>query len=301
MRLHPVALVFSATCLLAAAPALAQADPHAGHGQEKTATAATPAAAPAPRNEALPPDADQAKGALAKSPRHGEWVDIKLPDGGKLVTWVVYPETKSKAGAVIVIHEIFGMTDWVRGVADQLAKEGFIALAPDLLSGKGPNGGGTDSLGEEATKVIRTLTPETVVERLNAVREYALKLPAANGKVGSVGFCWGGTTSFAYAAAQPKLGAAVVYYGTSPSDAAAYTKINAPVLGLYGGDDARVDATIPTAEAEMKKLNKRYTPRVFEGAGHGFLRQQSGKDGANRKAAEQAWPATLAFFRESLK
>jgi carboxymethylenebutenolidase len=303
MRLDRLAVVFSAACLLAAAPIPAQTDPHAGHGQEKPAAdkndmllTRTP-----PRDQALPPDADQAKEALAKSPRHGEWVDIKLPDGGKLVTWVVYPETKAKAGVVIVIHEIFGLTDWVRGVADQLAKEGFIALAPDLLSGKGPNGGGTDSLGEEATKVIRTLTPETVVERLNAVRDYALKLPAASGKVGSVGFCWGGTTSFAYSVAQPKLDAAVVYYGTSPSDAAAYAKISAPVLGLYGGDDARVDATIPAAEAEMKKLGKRYTPRVFEGAGHGFLRQLSGKDGANRKAAEQAWPATLAFFRELLK
>jgi carboxymethylenebutenolidase len=299
MRLHRLAVVLSLVCLLVAMPAKAQTDPHAGHAQEKAA--ATPAAAPTPRNEALPPDADQAKEALSKSPRHGEWVDIKLPDGGKLVTWVVYPETKSKAGVVIVIHEIFGLTDWVRGVADQLAKEGFIALAPDLLSGKGPNGGGTDSLGDEATKVIRTLTPETVVERLNAARDYALKLPAGNGRIGSVGFCWGGATSFAYAVAQPKLNAAVVYYGTSPSEAAAYATISAPVLGLYGGDDARVDATIPTAETEMKKLNKRYTPRVFEGAGHGFLRQLSGKDGANRKAAEQAWPATLVFFRELLK
>ena len=301
MRLHRIAVVFSAACLLAAAPALAQTDPHAGHGQEMAAAPAATPAPRAPRNEALPADADQAKEALAKSPRHGEWVDIKLPDGGKLVTWVVYPETKAKAGVVIVIHEIFGLTDWARGVADQLAKEGFIALAPDLLSGKGPNGGGTESLGDDVGKVIRTLTPEDVALRLNAVRDYALKLPAANGKVGSVGFCWGGTTSFAYAVAQPKLDAAVVYYGTSPSDAAAYAKISAPVLGLYGGDDARVDATIPTAEAEMKKLNKRYTPRVFEGAGHGFLRQLSGKDGANRKAAEQAWPATLAFFRELLK
>jgi carboxymethylenebutenolidase len=297
------AVLSAAACLVAAAPAAAQSDPHGGHAQEKpnqdkidmllTTTA--------PRNEALPPDADQAKQALAKSPRHGEWVDIKLPDGGKLVTWVVYPETKAKAGAVVVIHEIFGLTEWVRGVADQLAREGFIALAPDLLSGKGPNGGGTDSLGDEATKVIRTLTPETVAARLDAVREYARKLPAANGKIGSVGFCWGGTTSFAYAVAQPKLDAAVVYYGTSPSDAGAYAKINAPILGLYGGDDARVDATIPAAETEMKKLGKRYVARVFEGAGHGFLRQQAGRDGANLKASEQAWPATLAFFREHLK
>ena len=249
----------------------------------------------------VPPDADQAKDALAKSPRHGEWVDVALPGGGKVVTWVVYPEKKEKAGIVIVIHEIFGLSDWVRGVADQLAKEGFIALAPDLLSGMGPNGGGTDSLGADATKVIRNLTPADAAARLDAVHAYALKLPAANGKVGSVGFCWGGTTSFAYAVAQPKLDAAAVYYGTSPEAPEDYAKIGAPVMGFYGGDDARVDATIPRAEEAMKKVGKRYTPSVYEGAGHGFLRQQTGRDGANAKATAKAWPATVAFFRESLK
>jgi carboxymethylenebutenolidase len=294
---HPAIAAFAAL-LSAGAPAAAQTDPHAGHAMEKPA--ATPAA-PAPRNEAIPPDSEQAKAVLANSPRHGEWVDLKLADGGKLVTWVVYPEKKEKAGTVIVIHEIFGLTDWVRGVADQLAKDGFIALAPDLLSGKGPNGGGTDSLGDDVTKVIRTLTPETVNARLDAVRDYALKIPAANGKVGTVGYCWGGSASFAYAVAQLKLNAAVVYYGTSPSDAADYAKIAAPVLGLYGGDDARVNATIPAAEAGMKKLGKRFTVQIFDGAGHGFLRQQTGRDGANMKAAEKAWAATLAFLRETLK
>ena len=279
--------------------ATAQSDPHAGHAMEKPATPATATAAP--RNEALPPDADQAKGALAKSPRHGEWVDVKLEGGGKLLTWVVFPEKKEKAGVILVIHEIFGLTDWVRGVADQLAKEGFIALAPDLLSGMGPDGGGTEALGDDVTKTIRNLTPEMVATRLNAVRDYALKLPAANGKSGSVGFCWGGSSSFAYAVAQSKLDAAVVYYGTSPSDPAAFAKIAAPVLGLYGGDDARVNATIPAADAEMKRLGKRFTPVIFDGAGHGFLRQQTGRDGANLKASEKAWAATLAFLRENLK
>ena len=275
-----------------------QTDPHAGHAMEKPSPA--PAAA-SPRNEALPADADGAKAALARSPRHGEWVDVKLPDGSKLLTWVVYPEVKGKAGAVLVIHEIFGLTDWVRGVADQLAREGFIALAPDLLSGKGPGGGGTESLGDDVGKVIRTLAPEAVNARLDAVRDYALKLPAARGRVGAVGFCWGGSTSFAYASAQSKLDAAVVYYGSSPPDLAAYAKIGAPVLGLYGGDDARVNATIPVAEAEMKKLGKRFTANVYDGAGHGFLRQLSGRDGANQKAAEKAWPATVAFLQEALK
>ncbi len=249
---------------------------------------------------AIPPDADHAKETLAKSPRHGEWADLKLPDGTKLVTWVVYPEKKEKAGVVIVIHEIFGLSDWVRGVADQFASEGFIALAPDLLSGMGPNGGGTDSLGEDVTKVIRTLTPEAVAARLDAVRAYALGLPAANGKVGSVGFCWGGSASFNYAAAQPGLAAAVVFYGSSPIDPAAYATIKAPVLGHYGADDARVNATIPTAEDAMKKLGKSYTAKVYDAAGHGFLRQQTGRDGANLKASQKAWSATIAFFRKRL-
>ncbi len=208
---------------------------------------------------------------------------------------------RDKAPVIIVIHEIFGLSDWVRGVTDQLAKDGFIAVAPDLLSGMGPNGGGTDSLGEEVTKVIRTLTPETVAARLNAVRAYALGLPAANGKSGTVGFCWGGSASFNYAAAQPKLDGAVVYYGSSPSDPAAYAQITAPVLGQYAADDERVNATIPTAEAEMKKLGKSYTASLHDGAGHGFLRQQDGREGANLKATQKAWPATVAFFKERLK
>jgi carboxymethylenebutenolidase len=249
----------------------------------------------------IAPDAEHAKEALAHSPRHAEWVDVKMPAGQKLTTFVVYPERKDKAPAVIVIHEIFGLTEWVRGVADQLAADGFIALAPDLLSGKGPNGGGTDSLGQDATKVIRTLTPEDVSTRLNAVRDYAMSLPAASGKTGAIGFCWGGSQSFLYAVSQPKLNAAVVYYGTSPEDPASLSRISAPVLGLYGGDDARVVATVAPAEAGMKKLGKPFTARIFEGAGHGFLRQQSGRDGANLKAAEKAWPETIAFFRQHLR
>ena len=289
-----------AAAVLAASPAFAQNDPHAEHAKEAQAKP-SPAAAPAPRNEAIPPDADQVKDALAKSPRHGEWLDVALPGGGKLVTWVVYPEKKEKAGVVIVIHEIFGLTDWVRGVADQLAKEGFIALAPDLLSGMGPNGGGTDSLGADATKVIRNLTPAAAALRLDAVRAYALKLPAANGKTGTIGFCWGGSTSFGYAVAQSKLDAAAVYYGTSPEEETSFAKIGAPVMGFYGGDDARVNATIPRAEEAMRKFGKRYTANVYEGAGHGFLRQQTGREGANARATAKAWAATLAFLRENLK
>ena len=164
----------------------------------------------------------------------------------------------------------------------------------------GPDGGGTESLGEDVTKVIRTLTPEAVAARLDAVRAYALGLPAASGKVGSVGFCWGGSASFNYAATQPGLAAAVVFYGTSPTDPAAYATIKAPILGHYGADDARVTATSPNAEDAMKKLGKSYTAKIYDGAGHGFLRQQSGRDGANLKASQKAWSATVAFFRKRL-
>jgi carboxymethylenebutenolidase len=283
--------------LLASAPLLAQSDPHAAHLQEAKEA---PKAAPAPRNPALPPDAEGAKAALAASPRHGEWVDIPLAEGKQLVAWVVYPESKKKAGVVIVIHEIFGLSDWVRAVADQAAKDGFIAIAPDFLSGLGPKGGGTEELGDAVGKTIRTLTPAMMTERMNATRTYGLKLPAANGRTGTLGFCWGGSTSFNYAVVQPKLDAAVVYYGSSPSDPAAYAQIQAPVLGFYGGDDARVNATIPTAEGEMGKLKKPFKAHVLEGAGHGFLRQQSGREGANARAAAAAWPLTLAFLREKL-
>jgi carboxymethylenebutenolidase len=284
------AVFFSA----AAAAALAQAS---------SAPTPAPPTAAATRDANLPPSEDQAKAALDKSPRHGEYIDVKMPSGGTPIrTWISYPERKDKAGVVIVIQEVFGLTDWLRSVADQLAKEGFIAVAPDMISGMGPNGGGTDSVAsrDDAVKLVRGLTPEETNRRLDAVRAWALALPAANGKIATVGFCWGGGTSFAYAAVQPKLDAAVVYYGTSP-DAAALAKIQAPVEGFYGGDDARVDATVPPAESEMKRLGKTYRPHVFDGAGHGFLRDQAGRDGANMKATQQAWPATVAFLSERLK
>jgi len=249
----------------------------------------------APPGPKLPPGEDAAKAALETSPRHGEWVSI---DGVK--TWVVYPERKDKAPVVIVIHEIFGLTDWVRGVADALAADGFIALAPDLLSGKGPAGGGSESVEsrDDRVKLVAGLDGDEVTSRLNAVRAYGLGLPAAAGHSAVIGFCWGGSRSFAYAAAQPGLDAAVVYYGTAPTDAAAINAIKAPVLGLYGGDDARVGATIEATVAAMKSAGKSYEPEIYEGAGHGFLRAQSGRDGANMKAAGAAWPRTLAFLDE---
>jgi carboxymethylenebutenolidase len=251
----------------------------------------------------LPPIEAKAKERLNTSPRHGEWVEVAVPGSDKkMKAYVVYPERKDKAPVVVVIQEIFGMTDWIRSVADQLAADGFIAIAPDLLSG--PGGEGTDKLPDRdaAMKAVRGLKPETVTPMLNAARDYAIKLPSANGKSACIGFCWGGGTSFRYATEQPELNAAVVYYGTSPESG--YDKIRAAVAGFYGGSDNRVTSTVKPAEEKMKALGKSYTPHVFEGAGHGFLRQQDGpKDapGANLKAAEQAWPETIKFLRENTK
>jgi carboxymethylenebutenolidase len=249
---------------------------------------------------ALPPVEVDAKSRLIASPRHGEWVTVQAGGGDKVEAWVVYPERKDRAPVVIVIHEIFGLTDWARAVADQLAGEGFIAVAPDFLSGKAPDGKGTASLTPEAARQVNaSLQPEEVVRRLNAIAAYATKLPAATGQFGVVGYCWGGGMSFLYATEQPHLGAAVVYYGVSPATAA-LARVRAPVLGLYGGDDARVNATIPAAQEEMKRLGKRYEVELYDGAGHAFLRQQDGRDGANLRAAQKAWPRTVQFLKQAL-
>jgi carboxymethylenebutenolidase len=304
--------VLALTFVLVAAPGFAQTaanpsvDPHAGHSMEQQAPAAATAG---PRNPNLPPTGD-AKGdnknavavdQLKSSPRHVDWVDIKATSGAPIKSFVVYPERKDKAPVVIVIQEIYGLTDWIRGVADQLAKEGFIAIAPDFMSGMGPNHGGSAELGEQgSTKEIGTLTDDDKVRILNDVRAYALTIPSANGKLGTVGFCWGGGTSFLYALRQPALNAAVSYYGPMSADPATYAKAKAPVLGLYGGNDNRVNANIETATAEMAKAKAVYEPHIFDGAGHGFLRQQGGSEQApgNMKATEQAWPLTIEFLKK---
>jgi carboxymethylenebutenolidase len=255
-------------------------------------------AADAPK---LPPAEAGAKERIEKTPRHQEYVDIELAGGKPIKSYVVYPEVKEKAPVVIVIHEIFGLSDWVKSVADQLAADGFIAIAPDLLSGMGEGGKGTDGFKDRqgVMTAIRGLKADQVVAQLNAVRDYGKKIAASSGKTATIGFCWGGGQSFAYAVAQPELSAAVVYYGTNPG-AADLAKVRAPVMGNYGGNDQRVNATVTPAQEEMKKLNKTYEVHIYEGAGHGFLRQQDGSP-ANDKAAKEAWPATIKFLRDNTK
>lgn len=296
-------------------------DPHAGHYLME---AARPAVQAAPANSKLPPDLEGAPQRLANSPRKGEWVKIDV-DGKPMVAWVVQPQGQGKAPVVVVIQEVFGLADWIRGVADQLAADGYIAVAPDLLTSKGPNGGDTPSFAtpQDAVQASLALPPAEVIAKLKATRDYGMKLPRANGKSASVGYCFGGSQSFAFAVSEPALNAAIVYYGAAPTDVPPPARgagpaatpppppppfvpsdrlasIKAPVLGLYGGmaQDARIGVSVAPTEKKMKELGKVYEVHMFEGAAHGFLRAQTGNDGANMKATQQAWPLTLAWLKK---
>src|SRR5258707_10648696 len=178
---------------------------------------------------------DWAKAALAKSPRHGEWVTVKHGDRA-VETFVVYPESKSKTPVVLLIHEIFGMTDWVQDLADQVAAAGYIAVAPDLLSGMGPNGGRSNDFAEGKTmEAVSHLNPDQVTSDLNAAADYALKIPASNGKLFVGGFCLGVSQTFRFATNRVDLAAAFVFYGVPP-DKESMERIKAPVYGIYAGN-----------------------------------------------------------------
>lgn len=256
-----------------------------------------------------------AKQRLAKSPRHQEWVKIKV--GNREVnSFVVYPEINKKATAVVVIHEIFGMSDWVQQLTDELAEAGYIAIAPDLLSGMGPKGGGTSDFDANSVRqAIGALPPDQITSDLNAVADYVSKLPGANGKVAVTGYCWGGSQSFRFATNRPSLKAAFVFYGTAPTtpppdpvlDKTALAKIGAPVYGFYGENDMRVDATVPPTSAALKELKKAFDPVTYAGAGHGFMRAgepnnpepvapaPKGDEAADKKAADDFQKAVTAY------
>lgn len=273
---------------------------HAGHAAPATAAQGdTRQGAIGPgRAGGLPASATTAKERVAMSPRHREWVMIRGADGDSVGAWVIYPERRDKAPVVVVVHEIFGVSPWIQGVADQLAAEGFIAIAPDFLTGKGVPQGEDSAATSAAIRAIRTLDPREVQRRLAMAGQYGMSLPAATQKYGVVGFCWGGSTVFQHAVFAPDLDASVVYYGTSPREG--FASVRAPVLGLYGQDDARVNATVPGADSAMKRLGKPFEARFYEGAGHGFLRQQEERGGANLAASRDAWPRTIAFLQRHL-
>ncbi|MGC1620382.1 MAG: dienelactone hydrolase family protein [Candidatus Acidiferrum sp.] len=233
---------------------------------------------------------DWAKDKLAKSPRHQEWVTVKH-DGRSVETFVVYPESKDKRPVVLIIHEIFGMTDWVQDLADQVAAAGYIAVAPDLLSGMGPDGGRSSSFAEGKTmEAVSHLSPDQVTADLNAAADYANKIPASNGKLYVAGFCWGGSQSFRFATNRSDLSGAFVFYG-GPPEKDAMARINAPVYGFFAGNDARIGAMIPDAIANMKAAGKTFEPVTYDGAGHGFMRAGEAPDAtdANKKARTDAW------------
>jgi carboxymethylenebutenolidase len=243
---------------------------------------------------------DWARAALEQSPRHQE--TIRIPAGARSVhSFLVYPEVSGKAGAVIVIHENRGLTDWVRLVADRLAGEGFIAIAPDLLSGTAPGGGNTADFAnpDAAREGIYALTPDQVTGDLNAVVDYLRSLPASNGQVSVVGFCWGGSQSFNFATNRPDLSAVFVFYGTGPTEPAAIARINCPVYGFYGGNDARVNATIPQSTELMQAAGKSYHPETYEGAGHAFMRlaEEANAGEANRAAREASWKRLIEILK----
>ena len=233
---------------------------------------------------------DWAKERLNKSPRHLDWVTVKRGDRG-IKCFIAYPEVKDKATSVLVIHEIFGLSDWVRGVCDQLAAAGYIAIAPDLLSGK-PGEDSSKYEGIDAQrKAITSLPPEQVEGDLKAVSDYVSRLPAANGKLAVAGFCWGGTQTFRFGTNNPSIKSAFVFYGTAPESSADLARIGTPVYGFYGEKDARVTSTVDKTAAAMKENSKQYDPKIYAGAGHGFMRsgEAPDADAANKTARAQSW------------
>jgi carboxymethylenebutenolidase len=232
---------------------------------------------------------DWAIAKLKKSPRHQEWVTIKH-DGRSVETFVVYPESKDKTPVVVLIHEIFGMSDWVQAVADEFAAAGYIAIAPDLLSGMAPNGGRTPDFPPNGVgPAIGKLNPDQITADLNAVADYGLKLPASTGKLFVAGFCYGGSQTFRFATNRPDIAKAFVFYG-GPPDRDAMAKIKSPVYGFYAGNDARIDATIPPTKEQMQAAGKTYEATIYDGAGHGFMRAGEAPDAteANTKARDAA-------------
>jgi carboxymethylenebutenolidase len=230
---------------------------------------------------------DFGKERLNSSPRHVDWVDLK--SGNRTIkAFIVYPERKDKAPAVLVIQEIFGLTDWLRSLCDELAENGVIAIAPDLLSGQKYEDG------DSASKATHALPKEQVISDLNAAADYALtKIPACNGTLAVCGFCWGGGWAFQYAALNPKVKAAYSFYGVAVDNADDAKKIACPIYGFYGENDARVDETIPKGEELMKAAGKKYEPVIYKGAGHGFMRSgeptNPNKRDGDVKARDEAW------------
>lgn len=242
--------------------------------------------------ESNPILAMSAKEQLEQSPRHGEWVKIPSDKGRVVNAFIVFPEIKEKASSVIVIHEIFGLTDWIRLVGDKLAEAGFVAICPDLLSGMGQNGGGTESFasGDDVRRAIRTLDPDRVTADLKAAMKYVRDLPSTTDKVAVGGFCWGGGQSFRFATKEQSLAGAYVFYGRPPQ-AEDIPKITCPIYGFYGENDNRINSTLESTQQAAKVAGVTYEPIIYSGVGHGFLRRgmDDSADDVQKQAVQQAW------------
>jgi carboxymethylenebutenolidase len=268
-------------------------------GASVTTARPGPGARGAHQEPAIPPGAADAVARINASPRHGEWVVVKS-GSDSIRAWVVHPQRRDNAPVVIVIHEIYGLSNWIRGVADQLAADGFIAIAPDLLTMQNiAQTAEREPERQAATAAIRTIQPADYHRHIRAVADYGMAMPNAVKKYGVVGYCWGGSAVFNHAIFYPDVSGVVSYYGGTPRPLEELAKIKAPVLGLYGSNDARVNGTIPPADSAMKALGKTYEHHIFEGAGHGFLRAQ--EQPANLEATRKAWPLTVAWFRRTLR
>jgi len=236
---------------------------------------------------------------LEKSGRHHEFVELKADNGQAVKAFVVFPEVNKPVPAVVVIHENRGLNDWARSFADQVAEAGYLAIAPDMLTGKGPEGGDTASFetSDDARTAIYKLDQAEVTAAVDAAVQYASKQKAANGKVVVVGFCWGGGQAFR-AATNEEINAACVFYGSAP-EPEVMKEIEAPVYGFYGGNDFRITGDVPKVTEQMKEADKTFKPVTYKEAGHGFMR--SGEDeqpeAANEKGRNEAWQRLLEVLQ----
>ena len=272
----------------------------------------------------LPPSNNTAPARLAASTRHSEWVKVAWEPGSKdsLMAFIVYPKTaNAKTPVVVVIHEIFGLSTWVRGVADQLAAQGYIAIAPDLVS-RVRGGPSADELrADSAQKIIRGVNSVERNKGIDAVARYAMSQPSAAQKYAVIGFCWGGQTVWLHAinGGVPGLSGGVAFYGSAPFSPAtegkpaapiadSLAKIHVPVMLLSGSKDPRIGAGMPALDSAMVAMKKQYFGRNYEGAAHGFVRVQGdpktppdeAENKANVEAVKDAWPRTLAFLKANL-
>ena len=314
--------VILANCVIALSVAACHrpnADEHMSHMNAADMAVPNGMAAVSQGNPTLPPSNNEAAARLAASPRHGEWVKIAWEPGSSdsLMAWIVYPSTtNAKTPVVVVVHEIFGLSTWIRGVADQVAADGFIAIAPDLVS-RARGGPSTQELsGDSARKLIVNVNTTERNKGIIAAARYAMSQPAAAPRYAVIGYCWGGSTVWGHAVNGGTTGyvGGVAFYGSpymngAMPNADSLGKITKPVVLLSGAKDTRIGTAMPATDSIMKALGKSYVGINYPGAAHGFLRIQNdpktpadeAENKANVAATKDAWPRTLAFLRQNLK